>query len=114
MSFEGYYQIKCENNHYYTQDVYSFCSSSRCSYCDGKIVDKNMVDETNYTSDGYDSSFAEGCDSLVTVWKSELEMLKQEKEKYQKIAMCQYMHKIYVDGSGSCLKCGWLQNKKGS
>jgi hypothetical protein len=111
MSFEGYYQIKCENNHYYTENVYTFSfSSSRCSYCNGKIIATKMVDETNGESEGYDPKFSENCDVLVSVWKSQLEFLTEEKEKFEKIAKCKYMHKIKINGEGYCSKCGWNQN----
>jgi hypothetical protein len=76
MSFEGYYQVRCKNKHYYTQDVYSFDSGSKCSYCDADIEDKNMVDETNFESEGYDPNFSDGCDYLTHIWKKDLDNLK--------------------------------------
>lgn len=76
MSFEGYYQVRCLNKHYYTQDVYSFDSTGKCSYCGADIEDKNMVDETNFESEGYDPNFSEGCDYLTQVWKKDLDNLK--------------------------------------
>lgn len=85
MSFEGYYQIRCENKHYYTQDVYSFSSGSKCSYCGAGIEAKNMVDETNFESDGYDPNFSEGCDYLTQVWKKDLDNLKNLLEESENI-----------------------------
>lgn len=60
MSFEGYYQIICENGHYHTPDCYYYyhdeegmvaCSSTGCK---GKIIWSNLVDVTNgsFNEDG--------------------------------------------------------------
>lgn len=55
MSFEGYYQILCENGHYETHDVYTNGPEYfKCSTCGEDAKWWNLVDLTNgsYTNDG--------------------------------------------------------------
>lgn len=85
MSFEGYYQLRCKNRHYYTQDVYTYSHGDKCSYCGGDIIDRNMVDETNFESDGYDPKFEEGCNYLINIWKEDLDCLKNLLEESETI-----------------------------
>ena len=76
MSFEGYYQVRCKNGHYYRVDCYSFDSDHRCMVCDA-TVKYNLVDETNGESDGYDYSMEDGADQQITVWQSDLDQMKK-------------------------------------
>jgi hypothetical protein len=76
MSFEGYYQLVCENNHYFTMDVYSWDFNKRkCIYCDSTISQSNLVDETNCSGEGHDATLSEGRNFPVTVWKEDLALL---------------------------------------
>jgi hypothetical protein len=76
VSFEGYYQLVCENNHYFTIDVYSWDFNKRkCIYCESEIIAKNLVDETNCDSDGYDPDLMTGRNYPVSVWKEDLNLL---------------------------------------
>lgn len=53
MSFEGYYQMLCENGHLLYRDVYDIGGfgweedSELCKHCKAKIVFERLVDETN-------------------------------------------------------------------
>jgi len=47
VSFEGYYQALCENGHDCSSDVYEFVEQGPCHVCGGKIVWRNLVDQTN-------------------------------------------------------------------
>lgn len=52
MSFEGYYQILCENGHYFEYDVYSNFGIDnygfwKCPECNSRLAWYNLVDETN-------------------------------------------------------------------
>jgi len=51
MSFEGYYQILCENGHHRSEDVYMMPDEDkwRCDICGAKLVWTNTVDLTNGT-----------------------------------------------------------------
>ena len=51
MSFEGYYQVLCENGHLHFVDVYDFPDTWICS-CGKKAAWKNMVDQTNNEDEG--------------------------------------------------------------
>lgn len=76
MSFEGYYQVKCVNKHYYTEDCYTFSYSDPCKVC-GESVMAIMVDQTN--GDGVeDEVFMEGCDRQVTIWQSTVDEMKDD------------------------------------
>ena len=48
MSFEGYYQVLCENGHYSTKDCYQDDHNSfTCPICGQKMAWWNLVDVTN-------------------------------------------------------------------
>lgn len=50
MSYEGYFQVLCENGHYHTYDAYDFCfdeSSWKCPDCKTGIAWRKGVDQTN-------------------------------------------------------------------
>lgn len=52
MSFEGYYQILCEQGHYSYSDAHSFSPEKwECSICKGKHKWSNLVDTTNGSFD---------------------------------------------------------------
>ena len=51
MSFEGYYQVLCENGHLNTWDVYSSPEENIRCHCGKKFVWKNLVDQTNGSFD---------------------------------------------------------------
>ena len=51
MSFEGFYQIICENGHYDTEDCFVFDINNNCKICNGKIIWWNLVDYTNGSHD---------------------------------------------------------------
>lgn len=58
MSFEGYYQLLCENKHYQEEDCYSYRQNVfTCGDlvdgqpCEASIAWSNLVDDTN--CDGY-------------------------------------------------------------
>jgi len=54
MSYEGRYQIVCENGHYYEINCYEFSyGSSNCPTCGADILQFNSVDDTNGDSDGW-------------------------------------------------------------
>jgi hypothetical protein len=56
MSFEGYYQLICENGHYQTEDVNHFqehIHTLRCDACCAPFAWNNIVDDTNCDSYGY-------------------------------------------------------------
>ena len=54
MSFEGYYQVLCEQGHYIIIDVYNFDEfNHKCPICQSKVAWWNIVDETNCESVGY-------------------------------------------------------------
>ena len=55
MSFQGYYQIICENGHLSTCDVYDFeFEVFECPICKGKKAFRNLVDQTNCCT-GFDT-----------------------------------------------------------
>lgn len=49
MSFEGFYQMLCENGHSMHEDVYGFDEPENklCSICGKKVAWWNLVDTTN-------------------------------------------------------------------
>lgn len=51
MSFEGYYQLICENGHYYQEGLYGEEDNALCSICGAKAVWWNLVDITNGSHD---------------------------------------------------------------
>lgn len=95
MSFEGYYQVKCENGHYYTESVY--CDSPNCEECGASVI-KNMVDETNGTSDGYDENFSDGCNYKIEIWKNDLESINSE-NKTLKQFLDRFQEEYYLNSS---------------
>ena len=54
MSFEGYYQIVCENGHQFTKDAYDFgdATEAKCPFCKEDAVWWNLVDVTNGSHEG--------------------------------------------------------------
>ena len=51
MSFEGYYQKMCSNQHYIVIDCYTdYC---KCPHCNASFVWSNLVDTTNGGEDGF-------------------------------------------------------------
>ena len=55
MSFEGRYQLLCEDGHYLETDVHSYDNPKeecKCSICGKKIVWINVIDDTNYEEYG--------------------------------------------------------------
>ena len=71
MSFEGYYQVKCDNNHYYTTDAYNYSNGEPCETCKAPTYG-HLVDDTNGEAEGYDPNFSEGCNVLMSVWSSDI------------------------------------------
>lgn len=91
MSFEGYFQILCENGHYFCPDVYSVANFAfksydewECPICQAKMAWYNIVDLTNGSEDedgnpidGYveleikEQSKCEHCGSVIgeTIYK---------------------------------------------
>lgn len=51
MSFEGYYKIRCANDHAGAIDVYRFDEDTMCPTCGAVIVDADPVDTTNGAED---------------------------------------------------------------
>ena len=76
MSFEGYYQVKCDNKHYYTEDCYMFSHSDPCKVC-GAQTYARLVDTTN-GDESEDESFSEGCDREIMVWKSQIDGMRED------------------------------------
>jgi hypothetical protein len=82
VSYEGRYQVTCENGHYHEWDAYSFCyNTSKCDECGAKFKEVNSVDDTNCPSEGYDytmearaeklrkdSRTRDGCKILYSFW----------------------------------------------
>lgn len=57
MSYEGRYQVICEDGHYDEIDAHVFCyTNSKCNVCQKKFIEVNAVDDTNSPSVGYDYS----------------------------------------------------------
>jgi len=56
MSFEGYYQILCENGHYDEMDVYAMEANGEwnCYNCGTDKFTTNIVDTTNGVIEGTD------------------------------------------------------------
>jgi hypothetical protein len=52
MSFEGYYQLLCENGHDTRGCLELTGSTTVCKYCGGKIIYHNLVDCTNNAAEG--------------------------------------------------------------
>jgi hypothetical protein len=52
MSFEGYYQLLCENGHETQGSLELTGSNTTCEYCGGKIIYHNLVDCTNNEDEG--------------------------------------------------------------
>jgi len=50
MSYEGYYQLICEQGHYWTEDCYG-SPEGQCKVCGSKIAWSNSV---NYTNGSWD------------------------------------------------------------
>lgn len=52
MSFEGYYQVLCENGHYEEVDCYDFDTSMwQCPECGGHSIYQHLIDQTNGDGD---------------------------------------------------------------
>ena len=57
MSYEGYYQVICENGHYWTEDCWAYHWDGDkeygiCPVCKGKIIWTNSVNITNGSFEG--------------------------------------------------------------
>lgn len=52
MSFEGYYQLLCENGHETQASVWDTDAETSCATCGGKIIYHNLVDCTNESNEG--------------------------------------------------------------
>jgi hypothetical protein len=52
MSFEGYYQLLCENGHETQGGLELTGHTTKCDQCRGKIIYHNLVDFTNNGDDG--------------------------------------------------------------
>ena len=51
MSFEGYYQVLCENGHYTAFDVFDEPEKQECGICGASRAWENLVDQTNGSYD---------------------------------------------------------------
>jgi len=47
MSFDGYFQLICENGHAYYEGLFGEEENALCPYCNKKCIWWNLVDSTN-------------------------------------------------------------------